>query len=505
MMPSRPYRGPDRRRVSRGADQSIGWIAATAGLVAVAAFTAALAAAGDAVVPEAGSKTLVALLRVAGAVGALGIAALVGKRAVLTGEAVPRLAAAAVLLLAAVVGAVELPKAPGAGQPPILLTLRAAGLLSAAGLLTPTLYWPTVDTGLRLPQIAIMTASAMVGVAAVVSLALAGVGVAGAGGAINGLVTAGLLGVGATLAWRGWRVGRRLAVVGGLLLVAWGVAQLPLVAGLSSLVDVAAVLEGLRVAAVAVATIVALNDLETSFVAQRHALLRTEVDRQTVEARLQAHRENDQQRAHEARSALTAIEGASTMLARYQAGLDDDGRVALSSAIHAEIRRLQHLVDAERPAEPEPLLVNELVGDEVSLSRGQGMAVHVDVPGDLQVFAERDAVVGVLRNLLVNARTHAPRATVWVTAALDNGEVVVRVGDDGPGLSAEDLARAFERGHRGQSAQRPGSGIGLHVARTLAERDGGSLTADSVPGQGATFELRLPAAAGVARGLDEAH
>ncbi|PSO54210.1 MAG: hypothetical protein BRC31_02070, partial [Actinobacteria bacterium QS_5_72_10] len=290
-----------------------------------------------------------------------------------------------------------------------------------------------------------------------------------------------------------------------LLLVAWGLAQLPLVAGLSSLVDVAAVLEGLRVAAVAVATIVALNDLETSFVAQRHALLRTEVDRQTVEARLQAHRENDQQRAHEARSALTAIEGASTMLARYQAGLDDDGRVALSSAIHAEIRRLQHLVDAERPAEPEPLLVNELVGDEVSLSRGQGMAVHVDVPGDLQVFAERDAVVGVLRNLLVNARTHAPRATVWVTAALDNGEVVVRVGDDGPGLSAEDLARAFERGHRGQSAQRPGSGIGLHVARTLAERDGGSLTADSVPGQGATFELRLPAAAGVARGLDEAH
>lgn len=492
-----PYRGADRRRVSRGADESLGWVVAATATLVVAAALAVLAVAGGVAVPAAlASATAVALLQAAGTVGALSISALILKQARLTGEAAPRLVGAAVLLLAVVIGVVELPRAVGAGPEELLLTLRAAGLLTAGGLLVLIRWWSTIDAGLRTRRIVLLGVVAFAALAVVLAVVLSTASAEAVRPGLSGLVTAALAVLAGALLWRGWRLRRRLLLLGGLLALAWAVAQLPLVGGLSGLASAAVVLEGLRLAAIAVGTLVALDDLEAAFVAQRHALLRTELDRRTVEARLQAHREHDEERAHEARSALTAIEGASTMLARYQAVLDDDGRVSLSSAIQAEIRRLQHLVDAERPPEPEPLPLRELVDAEVSLSRQQGSTVHVDVPADVWVLAERDGVIGVLRNLLVNARTHAPDATVWITGARDGADVELRVRDDGPGLTADDLTRAFERGHRGTGAERrAGSGLGLHVARDLAERDGGSLTVESEPGQGATFALRLPQAA----------
>lgn len=495
--PGEPYRGADRRRVSRGADESLGWVVAATVALVVAATLVVVAVAGGLAVPAAlASDTAVALLRAAGTIGTLSISALVLKQARLTGEAAPRLVGAAVLLLAVVVAVAELPGALGAGPAELLLTLRAAGLLTAGGLLGLGRWWSTIDAGLRTRRIVLVAVLAFAALVAVLSIVLSTASAEAVRPGLSALVTAALAGLAGALLWRGWRVRRRLLLLAGLLAVAWLVAQLPLVAGLSGLDDVAVVLDGLRLAAVAVGTLVALDDLEAAFVAQRHALLRTELDRQTVEARLQAHREQDQERAHEARSALTAIEGASTMLARYQAVLDDDGRVSLSSAIQAEIRRLQHLVDATRPPEPEPLPLGELVDAEASLSRQQGATVHVDVPADVWVLAEHDGVIGVLRNLLVNARTHAPEATVWITGVRDGADVELRVRDDGPGLSGDDLDHAFDRGHRGQGAERrPGSGLGLHVARELAERDGGSLTVESEPGQGATFVLRLPQAA----------
>jgi two-component system OmpR family sensor kinase len=100
-------------------------------------------------------------------------------------------------------------------------------------------------------------------------------------------------------------------------------------------------------------------------------------------------------------------------------------------------------------------------------------------------------VAAVLKNLLVNVRTHAPGSAVrlWVTA---HGETVrIVCSDDGPGFDPEVAARAFERGFRGHASQ--GSGLGLHGARQLMREQGGDLEL-GLPSPGATLVLTLPAA-----------
>ena len=66
--------------------------------------------------------------------------------------------------------------------------------------------------------------------------------------------------------------------------------------------------------------------------------------------------------------------------------------------------------------------------------------------------------------------------------------------DTGPGIPAEDLPQVFDRFFRSRAARDDGSGIGLAVAAELAAAHGGTITADSRPGQGTTFATRLPAA-----------
>ena len=102
-----------------------------------------------------------------------------------------------------------------------------------------------------------------------------------------------------------------------------------------------------------------------------------------------------------------------------------------------------------------------------------------------------------LRNLILNAAQSSERgATIRVRAARDRGECVVVVSDDGMGIAAIDLEGIFElhatlpprEGHR-----EGGIGVGLYLARRVAEAHGGSLVAAS-PGanRGSTFTLRLP-------------
>lgn len=494
---AQPYNGEDRRRVGRDAEDSVGWVLLTVTVGVVISFVGAMAVALGASLPQAlGAEIVLALLRAVAATGAVVIGALMIKRAILTGEAAPRLIGVGVLVLALVIVTVGMPMVVTGTPPIVLLVLRAAGMVTATTLLVLAARWSTIDAALRSRDV---IAGAVAAFGSTLIVAVAAITVIPAGWAplaIDVAVTAAVAGAGIFLVGHAWRHRRRLFAVGGLLMIAWSVAQLPMTTGGDELGAIAAVFDGLRLLAVVVGGVVALDDLQAAFVAQRSELLRTELDRRSVEARLQAHRERDAERAHEARSALSAIEGASSMLARYRAELDEDGRVALTSAIQAEIQRLQRLVDASEVAEPASLHLARLVEGEVALSAQQDSDIHVHVPDDLWVFAERDAVLGILRNLLVNARTHAPGAAVWVSATPAGSHVELRVSDDGPGLSREDLTRAFERGHRGAGAEsRPGSGLGLHVARGLAVRNGGTLMAETGQSGGATFVLRLPSAA----------
>jgi histidine kinase len=120
----------------------------------------------------------------------------------------------------------------------------------------------------------------------------------------------------------------------------------------------------------------------------------------------------------------------------------------------------------------------------------------VALPERLVARADHDRVAQILRNYLTNAIRYAsPGSKVTVVGASDDG-VRIGVRDDGPGLSAEQLGRVFERFYRAdpsRSRALGGSGIGLPIARALAEAMGGRAWAESAgPGHGSTFWIALP-------------
>ncbi len=128
----------------------------------------------------------------------------------------------------------------------------------------------------------------------------------------------------------------------------------------------------------------------------------------------------------------------------------------------------------------------ETSGGVLELEAGEGLAVRGDAP----------AVRTILDNLVDNAQKYG--ATRITIRALPDGDTVrVEVVDDGMGFDptrAESLFRPFVRSRDERAAARQGTGLGLSISRSLAHGMGGSLRADSGgEGQGATFELRLPA------------
>ncbi|WP_022835233.1 ATP-binding protein [Salisaeta longa] len=114
---------------------------------------------------------------------------------------------------------------------------------------------------------------------------------------------------------------------------------------------------------------------------------------------------------------------------------------------------------------------------------------------DAPVLADPEQLETIVTNLLSNAFKHTPAGgTVTLSTAVHDGAVCIAVADTGPGIPAAAQEHIFERFHQveGRSAG-ASSGLGLSLARALAERHGGTLTVESTPGDGATFTLALPA------------
>jgi signal transduction histidine kinase len=142
----------------------------------------------------------------------------------------------------------------------------------------------------------------------------------------------------------------------------------------------------------------------------------------------------------------------------------------------------------------------ELVAREAVLRSGGSStpAITVDVEPEAVVIADFDRLLQVFTNLLGNAfRYGGPGVRVTMRARAEGERVLVDVIDTGPGISAEEQDRLFERFFRGPGA-RPddgGAGLGLPIALRLVERMGGTLTLRSEVGSGTAVSIALPAAA----------
>lgn len=128
----------------------------------------------------------------------------------------------------------------------------------------------------------------------------------------------------------------------------------------------------------------------------------------------------------------------------------------------------------------------------------QGIELRLDLPsGPLFVRADRERLAQILDNFASNAiRYSSAGASVILAASADQDEAVISVVDQGPGLTGEQCQRVFERFYRvdpSRSRALGGSGMGLAIARALADAMDGRAWAESAgPGRGSTFRVALP-------------
>ncbi|MFC3799205.1 ATP-binding protein [Cohnella sp. GCM10012308] len=148
---------------------------------------------------------------------------------------------------------------------------------------------------------------------------------------------------------------------------------------------------------------------------------------------------------------------------------------------------------------PQSLALSEVVGDGCQLLRLHSEAKRIQVTHsigpDMQVYADREALGLVIRNLLSNAiKFTGPDGSVRVDARLSEDMVVVSVRDSGIGMSEEQVRRLFEEKQLsslpGTSGEK-GSGLGLLVSRQFVLRSGGTIWAESSPGQGSVFYFTM--------------
>jgi signal transduction histidine kinase len=231
-----------------------------------------------------------------------------------------------------------------------------------------------------------------------------------------------------------------------------------------------------------------------------------------VKASQQAQRDFVANVSHELRTPLTSIQGFAQAILDGTAGAAGDQAQA-ARVIFEESDRLHRLVedlldlarlDAGQIAfRREPVAIEALVrgvAERLSLRAAEKqIRVEVDIGRLPQVVGDGDRLAQVFTNLLDNALQHTPAgASVRVYARSEAGEILVSVEDSGPGIPADELPRLFERFYQVDKARPKGGGrgvgLGLAISREIVQAHGGKLTAESAPGQGSRFTVRLPAA-----------
>ena len=212
---------------------------------------------------------------------------------------------------------------------------------------------------------------------------------------------------------------------------------------------------------------------------------------------------------HELKTPLTSIRGYVELL--KSAPRDPETAQSFYEIIEIEAERLQKLTDdllqlseieSARPeGDPPPVLLGEIT-EKIAASllpeaEARGIVIH-QYMDEVRVKADPRRIYQMLKNLMENAvKYNRDGGVVNVSAGLERGVAVIRVHDTGIGIPTEHLGRIFERFYRvdkGRSRERGGTGLGLSIVKHIVSLYGGDVRADSEPGVGTTFTVRLPAA-----------
>ncbi len=214
--------------------------------------------------------------------------------------------------------------------------------------------------------------------------------------------------------------------------------------------------------------------------------------------------------SHELRTPLTAIMGYTQMISKR---LQNDASQiqtyqqmqVISTQAHRLHRLIETILDISRiergqfQLKTEELHLEELLNSVVERISGAARATltfEVKVAADLcPLHGDRIRLEHVFSHLLSNAAKYSPSdGVVQATARQGEGQVVIEISDQGPGIRSMEAARLFERYYQADTPinRAGGLGLGLYVSRAIVEAHGGTIAVESVPGAGALFRVTLP-------------
>jgi len=210
--------------------------------------------------------------------------------------------------------------------------------------------------------------------------------------------------------------------------------------------------------------------------------------------------------SHELRSPMAAVIGAARTLQGRWRVLTPDQRESFLALIGDETSRLATLIDdvldtsrieagtfsfTFSDVDLAALLRDVVAAVEVAQDEVELTAEVAALP---RVRGDRERLRQVIQNLVDNAVKYSSSGDrVRVRASADDGHVLIDVVDEGPGIAPEDHELIFEKfGRSSGGSTKPGTGLGLFIARSIVEAHGGSLGVESVLRRGSVFRLELP-------------
>jgi signal transduction histidine kinase len=217
---------------------------------------------------------------------------------------------------------------------------------------------------------------------------------------------------------------------------------------------------------------------------------------------------------HEMRTPLTAIQGSSELMGRYN--LSEEKRKQIVEMINHESKRLARMIqtfldverlsDGQMELKREPFEVREVV--EACLKRAAPIAERKNIRIEIQelegsLHGDRELMEYAVYNLLTNAVKYSPPDTqITVTCRPQGAQLRLSVQDQGIGMDAKELRQIFQKFYRTKRAEasgEAGTGIGLSIVEQIVHHHGGKMEVTSQPGRGSCFTVVFAAAAHAAQ------
>jgi two-component system phosphate regulon sensor histidine kinase PhoR len=214
--------------------------------------------------------------------------------------------------------------------------------------------------------------------------------------------------------------------------------------------------------------------------------------------------------SHEIKTPIAAIIGASEILNQRERKLSFKQRQEFQGMIASESARLQRLIDELTDLSrigthgfqtliKSKFLLLTLIDEVLKLfqieQKKKGVKIVIEVPSNLEIFADRDKFFLILANLLSNAIRYTDQGLITISSKIHDQSLIIQVKDTGQGIEPNNLERIFDRFYRTDMARSRiagGTGLGLAITRAIIQAHQGTIHAQSELEKGTTFTITLP-------------